>query len=272
MSWFREEFRRRRAGCFVNVAGGSTKDADLVIPYDWDEFWAAIDSSGLELRVTGPDGFTLLKYSVDDGSGGAFNRATRSARIRIDGMTVPGTTNECVLFWVYFDSSSTQGTAAQVTSISAAETAYLELSGPSTYAAVAQPPRPGLDKPRVTFGKGSADASFLYFDLTDLLEKRTTTFARRRHLEEPLAATYVVNDDTGTPQAGLIDTALTRFVEVRTGTGGRQIWLKVRIKAGTADAQYTAVATILTAVPQESGTHRTLTARAGFRIRDVLET
>lgn len=272
MSWHREEFRRRAMGTIGNAAGGATKDATIVIRPDWDEFWETIDTAGLELRVTAGDGYTLLAYSIDDGSGGAFSRANRLGRILIDGMTAPGVAGESLAFFLYFDTSSTQGSAAVATTISAAEQGAIDRSSPSTWVSTVVTPRPGLDAPRATFGKGASDSAFVFFDLTELLELRRTRFARRLQYEEPAVATYEVQDDAGVAQAGMVDATYTRWIEMRGPTGSRRVFLRVRVKAGTAGDQYTVVATILTSVPFQTGAHRTLTARAGFRVRDVLET
>lgn len=274
MSWHREEFRRRAMGTIGNVAGGATKDANVILRPDWDEFWEAVDNAGDEIRVTAGDGYTLLAYSIDDGSGGAFDKANRLGRIQIDGMTAPGTAGESLSFFLYFDTSGAgaQGDASVATTIASPEQGAIDRSSPSTWVSVANTPRPGLDVPRATFGKGEDDSAFVFLDFTELLELRRTRFARRLQYEEPAVATYEVQDDGGTPQAGMIDTAFTRWLEVRGPTGRRRVFLRVRVKGGTAGDQYTLVATVLTAVPFQSGAHRTLTARVGFRVRDVLET
>lgn len=272
MSWRSAFFRRRMSISAPNTAGGATKDVNVVIPQDLDEFWDVIDTAGLELRVTAADGYTVLNYSVDNGSGSAFDRANRLGRIQIDGATAPGTATELLNFWLFFHTTSTQGTAAVATTIASALTGYIERGTPSTWRTRAQVPRPGLDRPRATFGKGSADEAFLWVDLTNQLELRRGTFAGKKFYEEPMSATYQVVDDAGAPQAGMITTAGMRWVEAPTGKFGRRIMLRLPVKGGTDDTRYTAVATILTSVPGESGTHRTITARAGFRVRDLLET
>lgn len=277
MSWRSSAFAKRVPITIINTAGGATPDSNTVIPVDLDAFWSVIDTSANELRVTAADGYTLLNYSVDDGSGGAFSKSSRLGRIRIDGMAAPGVANEALLVWLYFGTDGTQGSAAVATTITSAETGVIERGAPrdsdgGDWVEVAAPPRPGLDRPRGVFGKGSADASDLWLEVSNLLQIRASRYAGKLLYEEPRSATYVVDDDAGSAQAGMIDLTLSRWVEVVTGTGQRKLFLRMRVKAGSSGSQYTAVPTIVTAIPLQSGTHRTLTARAGFRVRDVLET
>lgn len=272
MSWYSSPYRQRRLCCFVNVGGGGTKDINYVIPADDDEFWGAnpSDTTMLEIRVTSGDGYTLLAYSVDDGSSGTASRSARTARIRIDGMAVPGTTNELVAFYVYFDTSSTQGTGAVATTITSAETAYCERGTPTDWVAPAIPPEAGDDTPRSKFGKDPSDQRDLWFDLTDVLQRRLGPYANRRDYEGPRSAIYEVDNSSAAAQSAMIDLTLSRFVEVVEGNR-RRTYLRVRVKAGSDSTDYTAIATILTALPLQSGTHRTLIARAAFRVRAVLE-
>ncbi len=272
MSWKSSVYQNRMAISAVNTAGGATKDIDVVIPADWDEFWDVIDATGLELRVTLADGYTAVPYSVDDGAAGTFSRSARTGRVRIDGATVTGTATECVLLWLYYNTTSTQGTGAVATTIAAQLTGVIERGQPSTWVATATTPRPGLTRPRSTFGKGTADQANLWLDITQLLENRGTTSGGRYMFEEPVSVTYTVVDNAAAAQAGMIDTTMVRFVEIETGTGGRRLFLRLRVKAGTDATQYTAVAVITTATPLETPPHRIITARAGFRVSDNLET
>lgn len=274
MSWYSSTWRKRKAISLINTAGGATKDANVVIPKDWDEFWDATpaDTTGLELRVVAADGRTLLNYSVDDGSGGTFSRANRNGRLQIDGYAVPGTATECDLAWLYYDPTSTQGTGAVATTIASAITGYIELGTPSTWKADATPPRPGLDRPRAAFGKDPTDEANLWLNLTEQLELRQGQSSGRRLYEEPWAATYTVVNASNSAQAAMIDATMMRWVELVTGTGGREMYLRLRVKAGSDDTRYTALPVISTAVFGESTVHRSLNPRVGFRVRSVLET
>jgi hypothetical protein len=272
VSWYDEDYLERLPISAVNTAGGATKDVELVIPKDLDIFWEAIDADGDELRVTAADGYTLLTYAVDDGAGGAFNKTTRAGRIRIDGATVPGTANECMLFWLYFDTVSVQGDASAGVAIASAETGYIDRGAPNGWVAAASPPRPGRDRPNSVHGKSASDDGFLFLDVTPLLERRVSDFAGKHYYEEPRAATYEVQlSSTEAAQAAMIDTASTRWLETKD-RNGRRLYLRLRVKAGTTDLEYTLVATIPTCVPTQSGTHRTPVPRVGFRVRNVLET
>lgn len=270
MSWYDSDFEKRAAISAVS-ASGTTKDIDVVIPADWDDFWDAIDSSGNELRVTGPDGYTLLSYDVDDGAGGSFNRTTRAGRIRIDGASAPGDSNECLLFWVYYSSTSTQGDASVAVTIASALTGYIDRGTPSTFIIPVTPPRPGLDRPPATFTKGSGEGVYYFFDFGAVLEQRSTKSQRRNLYEEPRNATYTVVNTSAAAQATMIDTSLTRWFETVDGRG-RHLFLRVLVQAGTDGSTYTALPVVKTIVPTVSSTHRTLAPRAGVRIKDVLET
>lgn len=272
MSWYDSDFRERAPISAVNTAGGATKDVDVVIPKDWDAFWDEIDTAGAELRVTAADGYTLLSYDVDNGSGGAFDRTNRLGRIRIDGASVPGTANECLLFWVYYDSISAQGDASVAVVIASAETGYIDRGAPVGWIAAAGPPRPGRDRPNSVHGKSASDDGFLFLDVTALLERRSIDFAGKHYYEEPRAITYEVQlSSSEAAQATMIDTASTRWLETKTRFG-RSLYARLRVKAGTTALEYTLVATIPTCVPTQSGTHRTPVPRVGFRVRNVLET
>lgn len=272
MSWYDSDYRQRAAISIPSSAGAATIDADITIPSDWDDFWDVIDASGNELRVTGPDGYTLVTYDVDDGAGGAFNRTTRAGRIRIDGASTPAVAAECLLFWVYFDTSSTQGDGSSAVTITSALTGYIDRGQPSTWIAAAEPPRPGTTTPRHKFGKSVADQLYCFLDITGILEQRALgRRAGRAAYEEPRSATYEVQlSSSEVAQAGMIDADKMRWIEVR-GRHGRRLFLRLLVKAGTSGETYTLVTSIPTCVPIQSGTHRTPAPRVGFRVRNVLE-
>lgn len=272
MSWKRY-FRRRKPITIVNTAGSSSGiDANVTIPADWDEFWDAIDASGNELRVTGPDGYTAVSYDLDDGSGGAFDRTNRLGRLQLDALTAPGVADEALLFWLYFDSTATQGDGTSAVSISGALTGYIDRGQPSTWIAHAEPPRPGNQAPRQKFGKSASDDLFCWLEVTDLLEQRASPHANRSDYELPRSIKYEVQlSSSEAAQSSMIDLASTRWVEV-VGERRRRLFARLRVKAGTTAEQYTLVATIPTCVPLQSGTHRTPVPRVGFRVKNVLET
>ena len=174
MGWFAAGgIWRRRASISVDIAGATPVDVDVVIPKDWDDFWDVIDASGLELRAVWYDGQTVLSYSVDDGAGGAFDRTNRLGRIRIDGMTVPAAT-AVLQVWLYYDSSSAQGTGAVATVIAAARTGYIELGSPGQYQFTHMPQTARSLKPRSILHKTVNEQIFVWIRLDGALAKRTT--------------------------------------------------------------------------------------------------
>lgn len=272
MSWYDQDFRKRAAVTVINTGGLGTIDFDLVVPADWDEFWDAnpADTTGLELRLCNADGYTLLPYSVDNGSGGAFSRSSRLGRIRVDTVTVPATTNAILLFWLYFYTSSVQGSAAVATAIASPETAYVDRGSPTWFRQVLQPQRPGISRPRVSFGKDSADAVDAWLDFTPFLEQRRTPFQKRFMYEEPRAATLAAEDSSGVNAPTLVDPTKARWVET-WGPRGRRMLLRTPVTGGTTATNYTIKSTVTTRVPLGATDHRTHKARFGLRVKDAQE-
>lgn len=270
MSWYKEPYQRRAAITVHNSGGAGTIDVDVVIPADWDEFWDEIDASGNELRVTSGDGYTLLAYSVDNGSGGAFDKTGRNGRIRIDGASVPATADSIVLFWLYFDTSSNQGSGAVVTTISSPLTGYVERATPSWMIYEAQPLRPGKTGPRETFGKTVADTISVWVDFTDFLEHRRNPYAKRMMFEEPFIAVITAEDSAGANAPTLFTSSAARWVEVY-GVRGRRIYLRVTVTAGATATAYTIKVSVSTRVPLISSNNRVHETRFGLRVRNVTE-
>ncbi len=275
MSWYDATYRRRAAISVVNTGGGATQDIDVVIPADWSEFWQAqtdaSDTAGVMIRVTAADGYTLVAYSVDNGSGGAWSTSARTGRIRIDGTTLPGDATELGLLWLYYDPSTSVASAAVVTTISGALTGYIEQSSPADRVFDATAHRPGSQRPPTITTKTSVDEQIWYVRVDHLLQSRRTRFAGRLLYEEPWAAVITAADSGGSAYTSLYDTTKMRWVEV-SNRGKRRLFLAVYIKAGVSGTNYTAKLAIKTIAPATAlATRRLIEARIGVRVYDVLE-
>lgn len=270
MSWYDEDYRRRRALTIVNTSGGATIDSNIAIPQDDDDFWNAIDSSGNGVRVTLADGFTLATYDIDDGSGGAFNKTTRSGRVRIDGLATGSVVDEALLVWIYYDIDSPTDGSSAVT-ITSPETGQWALGSPAWAVVPFVRPRPGVSRPEVVLHKDSTELYHIWIDLTPALEQRDAPYAKRLCHEEPRRATYGVYNAAGTLQGSMDDPSGVRFVEVADQrTGQRRLYLRVPVQGGTDDTKYTVRTTLNTRVPPNTA-HRILRHAVALAVRDLIE-
>lgn len=262
MGWYQAGLWSKRAAISVDNNGTSPADVDVVIPREWDDFWTTIDSSGNELRAVWYDSQTLLSYSVDNGSGGAFSKTNRNGRIRIDGMTVPATAG-CLLIWLYYGSTSTQGSAAVATVIAASRTGSIELGRPGLYRLEHSPQTPGLTRPRVTFHKTATEQIDVWIRYDKVLQKRVTPGNSAGVHEEPWYLTQTVESTAGADQAGMRDITPARWVWWRG-----QMWAKVRVLAGTSGTNYTGTVLTRTVLPGASASNQGFETRFGLSVQD----
>lgn len=269
MSWYDANYRRRNAISVPNTAGSGTADVDVTIPEDWDEFWEAIDTSGANLRVTGPDGRTLLTYDVDKPGGGAFSKAGRSGRIRIDGASLVGTANYTSLLWLYWDPEDTVTDGSSVVTISGALDGYLELGRPTRRPVVVQQQPPGLTRPQTLDSKASTAAEHYWLDVAQVLEQYHRPVEERLCYEE-IAGVLVASLTDAGAAASLESHTATRFLEVDRGRERRML-VRIKLSGGTDGSRYTAGIVVSTRTPASSAAHRTLTHRFGLAVVDALE-
>lgn len=269
MSWYDEDYRRRRALTVVNTSGGATIDLNCTIPQDWDEFWGLIDSSGNGVRVTLADGYTLATYDVDDGSGGAFSKTNRLGRIRVDGLSTDSTADEALLLWVYYDIDSPTDGSSSVT-ITSPETGHIYLGKPGWAMAPFVRARPGIERPEYIFHKDSSEYWSLWINLTPALEQRDTRYAKRLCYEEPRRVTYGVVDASSVVQGSMDDPGAVRFLELEQSSGLRELWVRVPVQGGTHDTKYTVRVTMKTRIPPDTA-YRTLRTAVGLSVRDLIE-
>lgn len=269
MSWYDSTYQKRVAISVPNAAGAGTADIDTTIPEDWDEFWSVVDAAGAHLRVTGPDGRTLVTYDVDKPGGGAFSVASRSGRIRIDGATMVATANTTGLFWLYFDPDGTVADASSVVTMASILDGYIELGRPTRRPVVVQQQPPGLVRPQTLDSKNSTAVEHYWLDVSQVLEQYHRTVEERLCYEEVAAVLVASLTDAGAA-ASLETHAATRFVEVDRGRGRRML-VRIKLSGGTDGNRYTAGIVVSTRTPAATSTHRTLTHRFGLAVIDALE-
>jgi hypothetical protein len=277
MSWYDEDYQKRAAITVHEGTATATADVDITIPSDWDDFWDAIDSSGNELRITYADGYTLVPgYDVDKPGGGAFSKANRTGRLRIDAATFPNVGNTLVLFWVYYDTVSTQGDGSAAVTMASIKDGYIELGKPATDKHTSQRHPPGLSRPRRIVSKTAGETAVVSVDLARVLEQRETPFAGRRAHEEPWAVLHAALEQDGTTSATATifptNGAGSRYIETKGETGAeRSLWLKVPIAAGTNGDNYTVSLIVRTLQPGGTAFYRQINDRIGVRVIDAVE-
>lgn len=275
MSWYDEDYQKRAAITVHEGSATATADVDITIPPDWDDFWEAIDASGNELRITAADGYTLVTYDVDKPGGGAFSKASRSGRIRIDAATFPNVGQTLVLFWVYYDTASTQGDASSAVAMASIKDGYIELGKPATDKHTSQRHPPGLSRPRRIVAKTAGETAVISVDLARVLEQRATTFAGRRSHEEPWAVLHAALDQSGSSATATLFPANgsgSRYIETPGEAGAeRSLWLKVPVAAGTDGTNYTVSLVVRTLQPGGTAYYRQINDRIGVRVVDALE-
>lgn len=275
MSWLDANYRKRVAITVYNPLGAASGDVNVSIPKTFSAFWDVIDSSCDSIRVTAADGYTVLNYAVDDGSGGAFDSANKAGRIQIDGMWLPGIgAGELALAWLYFDPTTAPASGAVAVTIASALTGSIELANAADIVAVAIPARPGSTRPANTRSMTTSDQQVIWLDIAPRLHIRRDAFAGRDWFEEPASASLSTIDSSGVVHA-FHDMSKSRWVEVSRG-GKRRLYLASYWDAtgATSGTNYTLIATVDTVAPNNAGlaVRRSLgDVRMGIRVLDVKE-
>jgi hypothetical protein len=225
-----------------------------------------IDSAGNELRVVDADSQTLLAYSVDNGSGGAFNTTSRLGRLRIDGWNPPGAGTYAI--WLYWRSTSVLGSAAVVTTITTPITGYIELTRARDVVYQYKLQATSASRPRDILVKSSGETREVWIDVTGALTpSRGRNNASRAYEEVTYATTQVLTTAGADTPAMYSDTKLRFVYDQRRG----RTYVKLYLTGGTDATEYTIAPLVRTTRPGESGeVHQTLQPRIGLAVRDVL--
>ena len=247
----------RRAITIDNTAGtpGAPVDVTITLPASDDELWDNLRSAGQDIRVTGPDGYTLLTFDVD-----SLNTTTRVGTLEIDGWTVSGT--KSLQAFLYFG-QPTVSTALTSFVPASAVSGYIETGAPTaarTMRATIQPS--GATIPMVDVVKGSAEAFYIDIDFSGILERQRGP-AWERTMYEEIDYILLVNVLTG----GANQTAMYDVTKNRICDHGR---VRVYVQAGTTATDYVLVVQVVTKRPGSS-VSRTLEHRARIRVRNTAE-
>lgn len=251
-----------------NTAGSAAGDVDVIIPQEWDDFWQQIDVNGFELRVISYDSRTVLAYSVDNRAGGAFDKPNRLGRIRIDAMTLPAVAGASVVVWLYYATTTVQGTGAVVTAIAAPKSGYLELANPGQHRYAYRPQIPNQTRPQFTTQKRVNEEIHVWVDFGGVMAAHLVGAASTVFYEEPYYATIGVLDIAGADVPTMYDSARNRLV-----WWNRSIWMRCLVKAGTTATNYTVVPDLRTMLPDGGTTvNQRFAGSIGVNVRDTRHT
>ena len=267
MAWLDSTYKKRRAFSVVTTSSGSTVDVVLTIPPGWDEFWDGIDANGYGIRFTEADGVTPIDYQLQ-----TWTPASNIAVVNLDDVPMPGSTDKCVLLWMYYAPTGTATDGSTSFTLGASGTASMEMAQPDPASAIRiREQTPGQTVPDSRIAKSEDEVRDVFFALTRTMQPASTTYNGRRQWEEPGVASIEVQDSSGTPVASMNEVSAMRWVSVDRGGGRQDVYLRARVKAGTTATKYTLIATVLTATPQSSPTYRTLTTPLGVQVKNQLE-
>ena len=263
MAWYESVWQMRQLISVVNTAGAAAGDVDVVIPRELDIFWNAIDAAGDELRAVSYDCRTKLAYSVDNGSGGAFNKASRLGRVRIDNVTLPAVANSVTALWLYFNSTTAQGSGTGVAGAGGL-TGHLETSRPSDLRSAYEAQLPGSTRPRSTFHKRVNEEKYAWVNFKDVLATRPTPGNGTIYHESPYYLTCDVLDTAGASVPTMLDATRNRLV-----WWNRELWAKILVQAGTTGNHYTLLPDFRTVIPGGTTVNARHIPTIGVDVRDI---
>lgn len=263
-SWYDSNYKYRAPFVVMNSGGGTTIDAGLQLPTNWDHFWSNVQSTGYDIRVCDADGVTLLTYDRE-----AFNYANKVLLVEVDAITV--TADKPHVLWLYWGyTAATDGITVFVPTFQATRLAIEK--PPQAYTITAGIEPPGATKPRNTITKNSSETIFVYWDVTDLLARRQEASQSSQFFEaiqEVVASSVLVaGADQAAMHSAITAAGVTRVIEHL----GR-IYIRTDAIGGATATDYTLelkFTTILNKTSAASDT-RTITTRALLMVRDVSE-
>lgn len=270
MAWLNSAWRSR-AAITLYSSSDLAQDFDVVIPSQWDDFWDNIDTSGNELRVTDAAG-TALDYGIDDGSGGAFSKTNRLGRIRINNYDTPISTSGATLAWIYYNSTSTQGSGAG-SSGTGGQTGYIELATPSGLIIGHRSPIAGNTAPPQQIHKTAAERKALWLGYGGLLAPAFTPLRGASVNEELYYVAHDVVDTSAASVPTMVETTAIRFVWVPRGPN-MGTWCRFLVVGGSSGNWYTSTLLSRTVSPTDgvSTIRNTFDTRIGVYVRDVRKT
>jgi hypothetical protein len=248
VSWFGENSLYRVPITVDNSAGGAGAfDATHVISRQLDVFWQNVDVDGDQVRVTGPDGVTVVTKLDLQG----FDRITKTCTLEIQD-TAPAA--GALLYWLYWgDDSLPSGKTAFVPT--SPKNAHLDEGVPVpgyTVKAQAQQ-RLGETTAINQMAKTSDSAIHVWMDFGALLQRREYPSAGSMELE---CLSYV----TVTAAAGLTSTASA--IRFEGGRPGAAV-VRTKLSGGQTGNDYLVTLTAVTTLG------RTLTGKVEVQVRDI---
>jgi len=189
MSWYSNQWTRRRKFTVSQNAGSTTIDVELTVPKEDDEFWNNVLASGNDIRATSADGITLVSFDLN-----SFNTTTRAGTIELDNVTAIATGTTA--FWLYWgNSAATSGTSSFVPA--SPVTAQLLPAVPlGPWYALAQVHSYGDTSTKVRISKAPLDKGWLAVDCTNLLYPNIDSRSGSRAYEE-VASFQVTSVESG---------------------------------------------------------------------------
>lgn len=261
MAWFGESWSHRLEVA-IPASGSGSFDVTVTIGSALSRFWDHVLSSGNDVRITYGDGKT---------DGLVFQRASwdyanKSATIEIQAYSA-GTSNAAVhQLHIYYGNSGASDAAGSFTA-SSAKTGYVSNVRPRSVIPIPGRPQPGEATPRTIVQKTTNETITLWIDAAPVLAGALRP-VEGRDLYEEIAYVTLDVELAGSSQAALFDTSFVRFL-------GRAI--RIQLKAGTVDTDYTVLLGIAVATPNEPVNATTAPVRIEeyrmiLRIKDPDET
>ena len=225
-AWYDPDWRFRAPIAVNNIGGASTIDVSAVIPGGHDLFWDNVLVTGNDIRVTQSDGSSLVTYQIT-----GWNHGNKAGTVEIAGLT-PGSDDATCMVFLYWGKAGAASAGGSFTA-SSAKTGNFEFAIPTGIVVDGRREKPGVTTPSQVISKSPNEEVHVYVDVTPLLAIRTSP-SQGSSLYEEIKFSQVQVTDAGTPQGGMIDEGLTRFLE-----HGTRRYIRVHIKAGSDTGIYT---------------------------------
>lgn len=176
MSWYDESWKYRRAVKVFNNSGADSLDLQVPMTADDAEFWDNIKPDGADIRVCSADGSTLVTHQLS-----GFDYAARVVTIEATGLTL--VYGHLLVVWIYWGNpdASAPGDSFVPASPVIGSTFY---GLPAERKTIARTPRPGDTKPADVFAKAEDEATYIFFDFSQVLIRRATPYGGRELYEE----------------------------------------------------------------------------------------
>lgn len=208
---------------FSGVSGSPVlKDVEIVIPVDWDLFWKTIRSDFKDVVVTDAES------NVVDFERHPSDYATRVLTLLLDAVPV-GCDNCLMQYFLYFGYADESIDAGGSFSITSAEKGFIELGAPFGRIVAPFSIRPSVNQPQTIFVKSTLEELDIFFAISGIMSPRIDQYNKRQDFETIRSAIVQSYDKDGAEASGRYDLEDTRFING---------FVKVRSKAGSADADY----------------------------------